>query len=61
MILQLRLIRKKYMDEIKLTLHVNKGFPEIYTKAIIKSMNGCAVKDQLHPNIKTSTSVVYLN
>ena len=49
------------MDEIKLTLHVNKGFPEIYTKAIIKSMNGCAVKDQLHPNIKTSTSVVYLN
>jgi putative redox protein len=52
---------QKYMDEIKLTLHVNKDFPEKYIKAIIKSMNGCAVKGQLHPDIKTSTSVVYLD
>ncbi len=49
----------KYMDEVKLTLHVNKSFPEKYIKAIIKSMNSCAVKNQLHPDIKTSTSVVY--
>ena len=50
---------QKYMDEIKLTLHVNKGFPEKYIKPVIKSMNSCAVKNQLHPDIKTSTSVVY--
>lgn len=50
---------QKYMDELKLTLHVNKDFPEKYIKAIIKSMNSCAVKNQLHPDIKTSTSVVY--
>ena len=52
---------QKYMDEIKLTLHVNKDFPEKYIKPIIKSMNSCAVKEQLHPDIKTSTSMVYLD
>ena len=51
---------QKHIDEIILTLHVNKTFPEKYINAIIKSMNGCAVKQQLHPDIKTSTSVVYL-
>jgi putative redox protein len=50
---------QKFMDEIKLTLHVNKSFPEKYFKPIIKAMNGCSVKNQLHPDIKTSTSVVY--
>lgn len=52
---------QKHMDEIKLTLHVNKDFPEKYIKPVIKSMNSCAVKNQLHPDIKTSTSVVYLD
>lgn len=52
---------QKYMDELKLTLHVNKDFPEKYINAIIKSMNSCAVKNQLHLDIKTSTSVVYLD
>jgi hypothetical protein len=47
------------MDEIKLALHVNKEFPEKYIKPVIKSMNGCVVKNQLHPDIKTNTSVVY--
>ena len=52
---------QKYIEEIKLTLHVNKSFPEKYKNAIIKAMNGCAVKNQLHPDIKTSTSLVYLD
>lgn len=50
---------QKIIDEIVLTLHVNKDFPEKYIKPIIKTMNGCAVKGQLHPDIKTSTTVVY--
>ena len=50
---------QSYMDEIKLTLHVNKEFPEKYIKPVIKAMNGCAVKNQLHPDIRSNTSVVY--
>jgi putative redox protein len=50
---------QKLMDQVNITLHVNQEFPEKYIKPIIKSMNGCAVKNQLHPNIKSNTSVVY--
>ncbi|MBW2653350.1 MAG: OsmC family protein [Deltaproteobacteria bacterium] len=50
---------QKLMDQVNITLHVNQGFPEKYIKPIIKAMNGCSVKNQLHPDIKTSTAVVY--
>ena len=53
--------RQNFLEEIKLTLHVNKEFPEKYIKPIAKSMNHCAVKDQLHPDIKINTTVVYLD
>lgn len=49
------------MDQVDITLHVNHIFPEKYIKPIIKTMNGCAVKNQLHPDIKTSTTVVYID
>lgn len=51
---------KKQMEKIEITLHVNQEFPEKYIKPIIKTMNGCAVKNQLHPDIKAETRVVYL-
>ncbi|MCK5154110.1 MAG: OsmC family protein [Spirochaetales bacterium] len=50
--------RENFLEEIKLTLYVNKEFPEKYIKPIIKSMNSCAVKNQLHPDIKINTTVV---
>lgn len=52
---------QKQMEQINITLHVNQAFPEKYIKPIIKTMNGCAVKNQLHPDIKTLTTVAYLN
>lgn len=48
---------QKLIDEIKITLKVNKCFPEKYKAAIIKSMDQCAVKNQIHPDIKTQTDV----
>ncbi len=50
-----------HMEKIELTLHVNQTFPEKYIKPIIKAMNGCAVKNQLNPDIETLTQVAYLN
>jgi putative redox protein len=51
---------QKHMDRVEIDLHVNPEFPEKYIKPIIKAMNGCAVKNQLHPEINTMTNVVYL-
>ena len=51
---------QKLMELITITLHVNQDFPEKYIKPIIKSMNGCAVKNQLHPDIKVNTTAVYV-
>ncbi len=48
-----------YMEEITIRLQVNQAFPEKYIKPIIKAMEGCAVKNQLHPDIRTNTSVIY--
>ena len=45
---------QKLLEEIKLTLYVNKEFPEKYEKPILKAMGSCAVKNQLHPDIKTT-------
>lgn len=53
--------RQNFLEEIKLTLYVNTEFPEKYIKPIKKSMNGCAVKNQLHPDIKINTTVVYFD
>lgn len=52
---------QKLMEQVNITLHVNRDFPEKYIKAIIKSMNGCAVKNQLHPDINIETGIVYLD
>jgi len=48
-----------HMEEIRIRLHVGPDFPEKYVKPIIKAMEGCAVKNQLHPDIRTDTAVVY--
>ncbi len=50
----------KHMEKIEITLHVNQAFPEKYIKPIIKAMNACAVKNQLHPDIAAETMVAYL-
>jgi putative redox protein len=52
---------QKHMDQVNITLHVCQAFPEKYIKPIIKAMNGCAVKNQLNPEIKTNTTVAYLD
>jgi len=52
---------QKLMDLVNITLTVDEHFPEKYIKPVIKAMNGCAVKNQLHPDIKFNTDVVYLN
>ncbi|MBU0464332.1 MAG: OsmC family protein, partial [Proteobacteria bacterium] len=50
---------QKLMEQINITLNVDEKFPEKYIKPIIKSMNSCAVKNQLHPDITFNTSVIY--
>jgi putative redox protein len=50
----------KHMESINITLYVNQQFPEKYIKPIIKTMDGCAVKNQLTDNIITNTAVEYL-
>ncbi len=51
---------QKLLDRIEITLHVEQAFPKKYIKPIIKAMNTCAVKNQLHPDINTETRVIYL-
>ena len=48
-----------YMEEINIRLQVDSNFPEKYIKPIIKAMEGCAVKNQLHPDIRSNTTVIY--
>lgn len=52
---------QKLIDKIDIVLYVNQSFPEKYIKPIIKAMNGCAVKNQLNPDIKSSLTVAYLS
>lgn len=49
----------KLIQRLELALHVGQDFPEKYVKPIIKAMDGCAVKNQLHPDIETETKVIY--
>lgn len=49
-----------HMEKIEITLHVNQAFPTKYIKPIIKAMDACAVKKQLHPEIISDTRVAYL-
>lgn len=51
---------QKLLDRIEITLHVEQAFPQKYIKPIIKAMNTCAVKNQLHPDINIETRVIYL-
>ncbi|WP_022664309.1 OsmC family protein [Desulfospira joergensenii] len=51
--------KQKLLHRIEITLHVGQDFPEKYIKPVIKAMAGCAVKNQLHPDIETETRVVY--
>lgn len=52
-------IRKLDTNGMHLILEVVFNEGQKYIKAVIKSMDGCAVKNQLNPEIKTNTSVVY--
>ena len=51
---------KTLLQGIKIVLYVNQEFPEKYIRAIIKTMDMCAVKNQLHPDIRVASSVAYL-
>lgn len=51
---------QKRMEKVVITLYVNQQFPEKYIRAIIKSMEGCSVKNQLHPDIQVETTLAYL-
>lgn len=53
--------KQKLIDQINITVHVNQQFPEKYIKPIIKTIDSCAVKNQLHPDINTQTAIVYMN
>lgn len=48
---------QKLLDEIKITLYVNKAFPSKYKKPVLKAMDGCAVKNQLNPDIRVTTQI----
>jgi ribosomal protein S12 methylthiotransferase accessory factor len=49
-----------HLEQIHITLYVNALFPKKYVKPVIKAMEQCAVKNQLHPDIKTRTEVVVM-
>lgn len=51
---------QKLMDRVEIMLFVNQAFPEKYIKAIIKAMSGCAVKNQLNPDLNIQTTISYL-
>ncbi len=50
---------QKLMDQVNIILNVDENFPKKYVEPIIKAMNSCAVKNQLHPDITFNTSVNY--
>ncbi|MFH2093111.1 MAG: OsmC family protein [Pseudomonadota bacterium] len=52
--------KQKLMDRLEMILYVNPAFPEKYFRAIANSMNGCSVKAQLHPDIKTNITVIHI-
>lgn len=49
----------KMIDTVELKLHTPEGFPAKYEKAIIKSMNLCAVKKHMEtpPEFNTITTI----
>ena len=51
--------KQKLMDQVDIILNVDEDFPKKYVDPIIKAMNSCAVKNQLHPDITFNTSVIY--
>lgn len=51
----------KMIDHINLVLYVPTDFPEKYETSILKSINSCAVKNQLHPDIKFESELARLD
>jgi ribosomal protein S12 methylthiotransferase accessory factor len=51
----------KMMDAVKLVLYVPSDFPKKYETSILKSMNSCAVKKQLHPDISFVSEMARLS
>jgi len=49
----------KMVDQVEIKLHTPEGFPPKYEKAIIKSMNMCAVKKHMEtpPEFRTITTI----
>lgn len=49
----------KMIDDVEIKLHTPKDFPAKYEKAVIKSMNLCAVKKHMEnpPNFNTVTTI----
>ncbi len=48
---------KKIIDEVKMIIRVPEDFPEKYDKAVINSVEKCAVKRHLREDIAVKTSV----
>ncbi|MFH1152908.1 MAG: OsmC family protein [Pseudomonadota bacterium] len=48
---------KGMIEDIRITLVVNPDFPEKYNTAILKSMNGCAVKRHLNQDIPITVTL----
>lgn len=46
------------VEKMVINLHVGDAFPAKYDKAVLKSMNACAVKKQLRTDIVFETAVV---
>ena len=51
----------KLIDTATLTLFVSNDFPEKYENPILKAMNACAVKKQLHPDITVESKLSRLS
>jgi ribosomal protein S12 methylthiotransferase accessory factor len=47
----------KLIEKIEFTLELDSSFPEKYDKAVIKSMNFCAVKKQLRTEIEVEINI----
>ena len=49
----------KRIERISIDIHLPAGFPEKYTNAVIKSVNGCAVKIHMQdpPAIEVRTNI----
>ena len=49
---------KGLVEEIRITLTVNRDFPEKYDKAILKAMDQCTVKRHLNPDLPITVTLL---